>query len=142
MITTAKIIELPIHEGCGKGKETRFHNLRHSAAPILLSYGFSLKEVGGWPPHADISTTSNIYAHLQYQAKQDMAKTLIRNINSKLVINSLPHDSRKNMKSRVNSMFRGHNKSPLTIDTQGLKALIRVTKKGMKGYRAKKSPSA
>ena len=54
----------------------RFHDLRHSAASLLLANGFSLKEIQEWLGHADISTTANIYAHLQYKAKQNMADTM------------------------------------------------------------------
>ncbi|MDF2820171.1 MAG: integrase [Clostridiales bacterium] len=51
----------------------RFHDLRHSSASILLNLGFSLKEIQEWLGHSDISTTSNIYSHLQYEAKVNMA---------------------------------------------------------------------
>jgi len=54
----------------------RFHDLRHSAATMLLANGFSLKEIQEWLGHADIGTTSNIYAHVQYKAKEDMAKSM------------------------------------------------------------------
>ncbi|MCL2165544.1 MAG: site-specific integrase [Oscillospiraceae bacterium] len=51
----------------------RFHDLRHSAASLLLANGFSLKEIQEYLGHADISTTANIYGHLLFKAKQNMA---------------------------------------------------------------------
>lgn len=50
----------------------RFHDLRHSSASLLINNGFSLKEVQEWLGHADIAST-NIYSHLLYKSKQDMA---------------------------------------------------------------------
>ena len=47
-----------------------------SAATMLLDCGCSLKEIQEWLGHSDISTTSNIYAHLQYKAKESMAANL------------------------------------------------------------------
>lgn len=60
----------------------RFHDLRHSAASMLLANGYSLKEIQEWLGHGTLATTANIYAHLQFQAKQDMADSL----GEKLVI--------------------------------------------------------
>ena len=60
----------------------RFHDLRHSAASMLLANGHSLKEIQEWLGHEEIGTTSNIYAHLQYEAKQNMAASL----SSQLII--------------------------------------------------------
>ncbi|MCL2003521.1 MAG: site-specific integrase [Oscillospiraceae bacterium] len=54
----------------------RFHGLRHSAASMLLANGFSLKEIQEWLGHGTLATTANIYAHLRFQAKQDMADSL------------------------------------------------------------------
>ena len=52
----------------------RFHDLRHSAASLLLELGFSLKDIQEWLGHSDIATTANIYSHLQYKAKVEMAE--------------------------------------------------------------------
>lgn len=51
----------------------RFHDLRHSAASLLINSGFNLKEVQEWLGHSNIATTGNIYAHLQYASKVNMA---------------------------------------------------------------------
>lgn len=51
----------------------RFHDLRHSAASLLINAGFNLKEVQEWLGHSDVATTGNIYSHLQYSSKLNMA---------------------------------------------------------------------
>lgn len=51
----------------------RFHDLRHSAASLLINSGFNLKEVQEWLGHSSIATTGNIYSHLQYASKLNMA---------------------------------------------------------------------
>ena len=45
-------------------KRIRFHDLRHSCASLLYANGVSLKEIQEWLGHSDISTTSNIYTHI------------------------------------------------------------------------------
>ena len=54
----------------------RFHDLRHSAASMLLANGFSLKEIQEWLGRADLGTTANIYAHVLYKAKENMAECI------------------------------------------------------------------
>ncbi len=54
----------------------RFHDLRHSCASILLSRGFTLKDVQEWLGHADIKMTANIYGHLDIKRKQTIADTM------------------------------------------------------------------
>ena len=59
----------------------RFHELRHSCASLLINNGCGLKEVQEWLGHSDISTTANIYGHLEKQRKQAMAQKLSNCIN-------------------------------------------------------------
>jgi len=54
----------------------RFHDLRHSAASNLLALGYSLEEIQEWLGHGTLATTADIYAHLQVEAKQNMADSL------------------------------------------------------------------
>ena len=60
-----------VAEACGL-ERIRFHDLRHSAASMLIAEGFSLKEVSEFLGHCDIGTTANIYGHLQYKSKVNM----------------------------------------------------------------------
>lgn len=58
-------------------KKIRFHDLRHSCASLLYAHGVSLKEIQEWLGHSDISTTSNIYTHLNYNSKVASANAII-----------------------------------------------------------------
>lgn len=52
------------------------HDLRHSCASLLLKQGVPMKQIQEWLGHSDISTTANIYAHLDSQSKQLSAATM------------------------------------------------------------------
>ncbi|NLT62942.1 MAG: site-specific integrase [Clostridiales bacterium] len=54
----------------------RFHELRHSCASILISMGFTLKDIQEWLGHSDIKMTANIYSHLDVERKKSMAERL------------------------------------------------------------------
>lgn len=54
----------------------RFHELRHSCASMLISMGWSLKDVQEWLGHADIKMTANIYSHLDVERKNNIATSL------------------------------------------------------------------
>ena len=43
---------------------TKFHDLRHTAATLMLSRGVPVKVVSEMLGHADVSTTLSIYAHV------------------------------------------------------------------------------
>ena len=54
----------------------RFHDMRHSCATLLLSLGFSMKEIQEWLGHANLQTTANIYAHVDLKQKVNMINTV------------------------------------------------------------------
>ena len=54
----------------------RFHDLRHTTASLLLSLGYSIKDIGDWLGHGDYATTANIYAHLDFRRKIDIGDKL------------------------------------------------------------------
>ena len=60
-----------------KLKKIRFHDLRHSCASLLYANGVSLKEIQEWLGHSDISTTSNIYTHLNFDSKVASANAIL-----------------------------------------------------------------
>ena len=57
-------------------RHIRLHDLRHSCASLLLKNGVPMKQIQEWLGHSDISTTSNIYAHLDYSSKVLSASTM------------------------------------------------------------------
>ena len=58
-------------------RKIRFHDLRHSCASLLYANGVSLKEIQEWLGHSDISTTSNIYIHLDFSSKVSSANAIV-----------------------------------------------------------------
>jgi len=52
----------------------RLHDLRHSCASYMLKMGCNLKDVSDWLGHTDIKTTMNVYAHLDFEARKQVAQ--------------------------------------------------------------------
>lgn len=57
-------------------REIRFHDLRHSCASLLLAKGAAMKEIQDWLGHSDISTTADIYSHLDFSSKVTSANLM------------------------------------------------------------------
>jgi integrase len=45
----------------------RFHDLRHSAASLLIAAGVELVEVSMLLGHSELRVTADLYGHLQWQ---------------------------------------------------------------------------
>lgn len=59
-----------------KYKQIRFHDLRHTAATLLINQGLHPKIISERLGHADIKTTMNIYGHYLREADQEAANKL------------------------------------------------------------------
>lgn len=57
-------------------RKIRYHDLRHSCANLLISSRVPLVEVQQWLGHSTISTTADLYAHLEFAAKERSAQTI------------------------------------------------------------------
>ena len=57
-------------------RKIRFHDLRHSCASLMLANDVPMKSIQEWLGHSDISTTANIYSHLDYRAKVKSANVM------------------------------------------------------------------
>lgn len=57
-------------------RHIRFHDLRHTFASILIGQDVPLINVSNFLGHSDISTTANIYAHLDKASKQTSADVI------------------------------------------------------------------
>ena len=57
-------------------KRIRFHDLRHSCASLMLANDISMKEIQEWLGHSNISTTANIYTHVDSESKRKSANII------------------------------------------------------------------
>ena len=57
----------------------RFHNLRHSAASLLLAEGVPVKVVSEMLGHSDVATTLRIYAHV-LEGAQEQATSIMEKL--------------------------------------------------------------
>ena len=56
--------------------EIRFHDLRHTAASLMLNNGIPVIVVSRRLGHAKPSTTLDIYGHLYYEMQEEAAKVM------------------------------------------------------------------
>ena len=59
------------------------HSLRHTFATRLCESGINVKVIQDVLGHADISTTANIYSHLEYGAKVKSANKIAEKLKLK-----------------------------------------------------------
>ena len=94
----------------------RFHELRHSCASLLLACGVSMKEIQEWLGHSAISTTADIYSHLNYSSKLNVANTLT-NVFGGEMMEFVEQDSYET-KALITNLFRGAEHEPAQVQTQ------------------------
>ena len=66
----------------------RFHDLRHTCASLLVAKNINMKIIQVWLGHSNMSTTADIYSHLDANAKSEAGRA----IESVLSINSESED--------------------------------------------------
>lgn len=57
-------------------KKIRFHDLRHSCASLMLANGVPMKMIQDWLGHSNMSTTANIYSHVDSASKLASAQVI------------------------------------------------------------------
>ena len=50
--------------------------MRHSCASLLLAKGIPMKMIQDWLGHSDMSTTANIYSHIDSTSKKETAQAI------------------------------------------------------------------
>ena len=83
----------------------RFHELRHSCASLLLACGVSMKEIQEWLGHSAISTTADIYSHLNYSSKLNVANTLTNAFGGEMM--ETDEQDQYETKALLSNLFRG-----------------------------------
>lgn len=66
----------PIRKASGIPASTKFHDLRHTQASLMLAAGVDLKLIQERLGHSDFGTTANLYTHLLTDAQADATRRL------------------------------------------------------------------
>lgn len=99
----------------------RFHELRHSCASLLLACGVNMKEIQEWLGHSAISTTADIYSHLNYSSKLNVANTLTNAFGGgKLKVEEQDPDEAKAL---LTTLFRGAEHEQAKDESESTKAV-------------------
>ena len=69
------------------GKLLAKNYLRHTCASLLLANGVPMEQVKEWLGHSEISTTVDIYGHLQYATKKQSAAAIEQDIVAPMLQN-------------------------------------------------------
>ncbi|MEV7421075.1 tyrosine-type recombinase/integrase [Streptomyces sp. NPDC091212] len=74
-------------------RRIRFHDLRHSAATLLLEQGVELVVIKELLGHAHIGVTATVYAHVRLCLQRDAIDLLGHALRNPAELTSVPHDS-------------------------------------------------
>ncbi|MEH0982052.1 tyrosine-type recombinase/integrase [Micromonospora sp. CPCC 205556] len=74
--STQRLPLVPIDHPAGCLRHVRLHDLRHTAASVLLAQGVPARVVMEILGHSQISVTLNIYAHVAPEIRREAASPL------------------------------------------------------------------
>ena len=57
-------------------RKIRFHDLRHTCASLLVAKNINMKIIQVWLGHSNMSTTADIYSHLDDNAKSEAGRAI------------------------------------------------------------------
>ena len=57
-------------------RDIRFHDLRHTCASLLVAKNINMKIIQVWLGHSNMSTTADIYSHLDANAKSEAGRAI------------------------------------------------------------------
>ena len=57
-------------------RKIRFHDLRHTYASLLVAKNINMKIIQVWLGHSNMSTTADIYSHLDANAKCEAGRAI------------------------------------------------------------------
>ena len=103
----------------------RFHELRHSCASLLIACGVSMKEIQEWLGHSAISTTADIYSHLNYSSKLNVANTLTSVFGGETMVSG-QQDSAE-AQALLTALFRGAEHEQAEGSTKPVEAVTDET---------------
>ena len=115
----------------------RFHELRHSCASLLLACGVSMKEIQEWLGHSAISTTADIYSHLNYSSKLNVANTLTNALGGKMM--EPEEQDQYETKVLLSNIFRGAEHEQAQVHSESVEAVTDEIKLNVKGIIEKAS---
>ncbi len=98
----------------------RFHELRHSCASLLLACGVNMKEIQEWLGHSAISTTADIYSHLNYSSKLNVANTLTNAFGCGKI--KVEEQDSEETKALLTTLFRGAEHEQAQADREPVEA--------------------
>lgn len=110
----------------------RFHELRHSCASLLLACGVNMKEIQEWLGHSAISTTADIYSHLNYSSKLNVANTLTNAFGGEMIDSD--EQDQYETKALLSNIFRGaeHEQAQVQVPPEPVEAVTDEIKPNVK----------
>ena len=108
----------------------RFHELRHSCASLLLACGVNMKEIQEWLGHSAISTTADIYSHLNYSSKLNVANTLTNAFGGDMI--DFDEQDSYETKALLSNIFRGAEHEQAQVSPEPVETVMDEIKPNVK----------